>query len=504
MKKLVLSAFALSLFLISPSGHSQVEGEDDFLGLETEILPDLQGEQQFTPRDLHQKKEWNVEEKQVEIDMEKPLKGQSYSLIPWDTQDPESWLSIDKWLIERSLKDKTPDWKIRLRDDRHQELAGKVLQCRGTCEVYRGTMKARVQHLSRVLEGDEFKTNEDSSAWIFLMDGTLVRIGPLSSVSFQEINWSKKSVLHLVRLNQGHIYWHARKVQDEPLELSPETDAISLPLMVREANQEFFERELFGLQSDRQKLDEVLKLEENAISSQIKKTNELKARNNKLPLVDSKVMLVAPNGTLISRMASFDMLHYPGGKTFFKKRSSQTGEEFSLHLRGYSDHQTFPVTENEWFEVASNGRDQSKVSEVSGDLQITELITKRIKSLELAREIWIDKYSEPLLKDLDDSKKLALNHGYTLWGDELSKRYDFLVEFTRRIETTNLRSMENLLKKLEARGEVLEKKISDNHYRAALNRYLMGLKVRYTDRKMQIREMNDLQYYVWILKSGKL
>jgi len=74
---------------------------DDFLGLETEILPELKGGQRFSPRTLHDKAEWNVEEKQVEVDTE-PLKGQGFSLIPWGTQDPQDWLNIDKWLIESS------------------------------------------------------------------------------------------------------------------------------------------------------------------------------------------------------------------------------------------------------------------------------------------------------------------------------------------------------------------------------------------------------------------
>ena len=42
MKKLIYSAFAMSLTLISLEAFSQAESVDDFLGLEMEILPDLQ------------------------------------------------------------------------------------------------------------------------------------------------------------------------------------------------------------------------------------------------------------------------------------------------------------------------------------------------------------------------------------------------------------------------------------------------------------------------------
>lgn len=502
MKKLFLSAFAMSLCVLLTEARAQTEAIDDFLGLETEVLPELNGKQRFSPRDLHQKVEWNVEEKQVEIDTE-PLKGQGHSLIPWDTQDPQEWLSIDRWLMDRELKDKAPDWKLRLRDDRQLEHVGKVLQCRGKCEVFRGTMKASVQHLSRINEGDEFRTQVDSVAWIFLMDGTLVRIGPSSSVSFQEINWSKNEVFQLVRLHQGHVYWHPRDAKDYPLEKDPETDSFSLPLLVRESNQAYFERTLFQSQKDFARSEESFHLEDTAITNQIAKLNELKSSNNKtLPPV-TRVMMVAPNATLVGKLTSFDLFHYPGGKSHFKKRNSLEGHDLTLHLRGHNNTATTSITEEAWYEIETNGRSHKLVEAVTGQLEITELLTRRIKTLELAREIWLEKYTHPVVAQLDTPKDLAVKHGYTLWGDVLTKRFDFLVEYTRRMETTNLKSMDNLLAKVEKNGEFSQKEMSDSHYKATLNYYLRDLKTRYTNKRMQVREMNDLQYYIWILRHGK-
>lgn len=503
MNKLFWSAFAMSLCLMGNHAFSQTENLDSFLGLDSEILPELAGPQKFTPKEMHQKTEWNVQEKEVEVDTEKPLKGQSYSLTPWETQDPQEFLSIDKWLIERELKDKAANWKLRLRDDRQSEHVGKVLQCKGKCEVYRGVMKAKVEHLSRVDEGDEFRTGEDSIAWLYLMDGTLVRIGPSSAVSFQEINWSKKEVFHLVRIHQGHIFWHPRNSKEFPLELAPETDAISLPLMVRESNQAFFERDLFKKQSDFQRSAELMKLEESAITLQIQKLNELKTSNNSVLPPTTRVMMVAPNTTLVGSQVSFDLFHYPGGKSFFKKRLAQEGHEMQVHMRGYSSTESSPVSEEAWYEVDVTGRDVSKVAEVTGALEITELLTRRIKTFELAREIWLTKYTQDVVKMMNDPKQLAITHGYSLWDETLDHRYGFLLEYTRRMETTNLRSMDNLIKKLEGSGESIQKEMSDSHYKVALNFYLRDLKTRYMSDKMQVREMNDLQYYVWILRHGK-
>ncbi len=488
-----------------PFGVSaQLEHDFEFMGLETEILPEIKNDKNFTPQDLFQSKslDWNVKVKEVEQDKE-PLKGQKFSLIPWEDQDPEEWLDINKWMIERSVKDQIPDWKMRLRDERHAELVGKLIQCHGVCQIYRGTQSAKGGHLSRVTEGDELRTNKDSTAWLYLMDGTLLRLSSNSSISLLEINFGQSEVFFQIRLNQGHVFWHPRQVSKLPINESPETDAVSLPLMIREANQEYFERHIFKKQKDIEQLSELLTLDDNAIQKQFDKINEMRALSGPSKL-KTKVMMVAPNATIVSSEVSFDLVFTPGGKSYFKKRVSVSGEEFSLYLRGYNLIENFPLSEIAWHEVDPDGRSHALMNNPLGILQVTELITKRIKTLELAREVWFEKLTLPILNAIDDSKKMAVQFGYTLWGDEIGKRFNYLVEYTRRVETTNLRSIDNLLQKLEANGEKVVREATADHYQESLNYYLKGLKQRYTDRKMEVREMSDLQYYVWILNHGKL
>jgi hypothetical protein len=95
---------------------------------------------------------------------------------------------------------------------------------------------------------------------------------------------------------------------------------------------------------------------------------------------------------------------------------------------------------------------------------------------------------------------MAIKHGFKIWGEEISKRFDFMLEYMRRIETTNLKSIELLLSKNEIQ---VEKGPGTNHFQAALDSYLFGLKKRYSNERSQVREMSDLQYYVWILRNGK-
>jgi hypothetical protein len=503
MKKLFWSAFAMSLISITSLGYSQTEAVDDFLGLESEIMPEIVGEQNFTTPELHDEGKWKVVPDKVAVDLPKPIKGQTHSLIPWSTLDPEDWLSLDTWLSEQKFKKKTPNWKIRLRQANLQELTGKILQCKGTCSVFRGSNEASVQHLSQIVEGDEIRTLKDSVAWVYLMDGSLMRISPESSVSINEFNMSKNEFFILARLNKGHIFWHPRHKSEVVPVMEPETDSVSLPLMVREANQEYFERQIYKSQDDNLHLNEVMKFDETAISNQFKAINKLWNQNNEILTSVTKFMMVSPNSTLVSKGVSFDYLYIPGGKGYFNKRSDDSSGELSLYLRGYTNPEVISISKTNWHEVDPSGRTYSSMDDAPGILQITDLLTKRIKTLELAREIWVEKFTLPLIQATKDPEKLARDYGYTFWGEEIEQRYNFLVEYTRRVETTNLRSLENLLTRLENNGEFVNRDLTDDHYSASLNHYLLGLKSRYDKKKMRVKEMNNLQYYVWILRNGK-
>jgi hypothetical protein len=499
MKQLFLSAFAVSLILTSSLAWSQVDEIDEFLGLEAELMPELQGSQKFTPQNLHADKSWRVNPKKVESDSQ-PLKGQKHSIIPWETQSVDDFLDAKLWIRERDLKDKLPDWKLRLRQDRHAELMGKILACHGSCLIYRGTNPAHGQHLSRILEGDELHVEKDSVAWVFMMDGTLLRVSSLSSVTFQEIDLTKTEAFYHLRLNQGHAFWHPRQSEKFILDEAPETDAIVLPLMVKEANLQHFERKIFQAGSDAAHLGQIFSLEKDSVAQQFEDLNQRLVKNTETLKLKSRVMFVAPNVTIDSVNAGFDLLFWPGNKSYFKKRS--VGEEFSATLRGYAEVTSLPVTEVSWQEVDATGK---IISQASTDLPVTEvseLLTKRIQSIELAREVWIEKFTLPLIADLGDAKKLAIDQGYSLWED-LTLRRNYLSEYNRRIETTNLRSLDNLLTKLEADGQPQSREFSAEIYQPSLNDYLKGLKSRYTVKNVQVRQMNDVQYYVWVLKNAK-
>jgi hypothetical protein len=503
MKKLVWSAFALSLIIVSRIAFPQTEAVDDFLGLETEVLPDLTGPQRFTSENFNQKDSWKVSAEETIKELPAPLKGQTFSIIPWSDLDPHEFLSIEKWLGERDLKDTIPDWKVRLRQASHSELVGKILQCRGVCYSYRGVNKARVQHLSRVLEGDEIQTEKNSVAWVFTMDGGLLRLSPQTSVSFHEINIGSTQMVILARLNTGHVHWRPQLPYPELLDDAPETDSFSLPLLVREANQEYYERQINRGLSPEKRLSEIVNMQTLASEEQVTTINNLKAESAELLKINRLLVLVSPNLTLISRDESFDLVHLTGGVSWFKKRTKESLGRLQLQLRGYLATDLKPIEDLDWYEVEQSGRSFSKLAESRAELQILELLTKRIKTIELARQFWLKYFTLPVLRKISEPEFVARTFGYNVWGVNLDQRLNFLLEYTRRVETTNLSSIENLMLKFEENGKKIRPELSNNFFQASLNHYLLGLKSRYDKKRLRVREMNDLQYYVWILRNGK-
>jgi hypothetical protein len=472
------------------------------------LFNEIEGPQRFTTQDFHQKQEWKVEEKQA-IQDTTPLKGQGFSTIDWEGQDPKEWLDIDRWLADRAAKDSVPDWKIRIRLNTHKELIGKVLKCVGICQSFRGTKGIDIRHLSQVKEGDEIQTGKDSTLWIFLMDGSLVRLSPETSISFNEINLSKEKAFFVVRLNQGHFYWHHRVNEVIPHNPAPQTDQFSLPLMVREANIDYFERTIYQKQDELQRFISLSEGGTQASEKLFEKLNDYKkTHKEKLAQLQMHVFVVAPNYSLDVINTSFDAFYLPNDKGYFKRRDDSVQAEdmvrqFKLHSRGYANESVQDITSRNWVVMDAEGKSFEEMGEASPHLSILELVTKRIASLELAGEIWTEKYSLPVINALADEAKLATDYGYRLWKDDLSPRLSFLHEYTRRVETTNLKSLDRLVKDLTVKGDFKPLIIDEKFYVKALETYVKSMKHQFNQKTQQRRLMNDLQFYAWILKNDK-
>lgn len=466
-------------------------------------------------------------------DMHDPFvyKGQERSLVQWRDHDPKVWLDYKAWEVERAYRDQNPNWRIELRDILLSELVGKVVSCIGTCKIYRGKVFVNASYRSKIYEGDEIQTTEDSYAWVFLMDGTLVRIAPKSSISFKEINVSNDETFYHIRMNSGYFSWIARL----PFALKEfnlaETDPLFLPLALKEANSIYYEH-LDRQNQTESKLLEAVTGEDKRHYRQFEKLNSLVLANNKLIAQKPSVLfLVLPNGTIYGQNLQLEVFYELGKKSYIKLKdpldqykidevADEVKQRAEFLFRGYAnlDHKDLSV--GHWYEVDEKGKNIKEFEEGDKVFHLSELLTKRIPSFMIARELWLTKNSIPLLKPAIEKNALALGMGYRLWSlsqneadkemPELLKRIDFLKEYTRRVETTHLNVVEKLVAKYKQEEKpkdnlsVIEEIIlPEDFYQKAFSAYTFNISNRYDPKMDEALELNRLGYHFWLMVNAK-
>ncbi|MBC7539705.1 MAG: hypothetical protein H7281_12855 [Bacteriovorax sp.] len=411
--------------------------------------------------------------------------GQRESVTDWGNLPIESFLSFKEWKEESDIRDQVPEWEKIVRERNHKEIVGRVYQCFGICRVDRGESFFNSTYRTGLYEGDEIQTVGDSYAWIFLNDGTMVRVSPQSSITFNEFNVGSKENFINARVNAGNILWLSRS--ENTFE---ETD-------VRETDVTFFpysEYESLPVTEKRQYIeDDLIQLVEktNTDINHYKNLNEKVEANNKMTKgKPTYAFIVMPNSTLMGISPNVEVVALVGGKTFLKKRSSTTlgltkkeeiPNDLFLQMRGYDNKTLSSVQEDQWIAVEEKGRSYAQAEDVRW-LNVGEFITKRIPSIMLGREIFLEKYSEFSFREKYDPVVLARKDGYRLWGAMTSKesekksdlelRLEFLKEYFRRVETTNLLASSRFKLRLEERGEkALTMDYGNYFFINALDRY---------------------------------
>lgn len=413
------------------------------------------------------------------------FKGQKESATKWGSLSLDSFLSFKNWKEESDIKDGIPDWERVIRERNHRELVGRIYQCVGSCRVDRGESFFNGSTRTGLYEGDEIQTVGDSYAWIFLFDGTMVRLSPQSSITFNEFNVGVKENFINARINAGNILWLSRH-ENTFKELNVrETDVIFFPYAEYEAlpitdTKKYVEDDLIELISEKQ-----------SQLNHYKMLNEKIVANNKMTnKKPTYTFLVMPNATVMGQSPSVEMVVLLGGKSYFKKRSVETlamekmetpSEEIYLQLRGFENKDLATVQDDLWISVDEKGRNSAQTDEIRW-LDVGEFITKRIPSIMMAREIWLEKLSGFAFREKYDALKLARDDGYRLWGklkaeegapkEDLELRLEFLKEYFRRVETSNLLASSRFKERLVERGEKTSAMEYGNYFFiTALNRY---------------------------------
>ena len=399
--------------------------------------------------------------------------GQEQSSTKWGEIKLNNFLSFRDWKDQSDERDLAPGWETIIKERNHREIVGRFFQCVGICRIDRGVSFFNPNFKTAIYEGDEVKTVGESYAWIFLFDGTMVRLSPESSINFNELNIGIKENFLNARVNAGNILWLSRNELLLEEINARETDVLFNPLILREAipvpdKKKYDEDDLVEMLTERQ-----------TILNQYKNLNNLIENNNKFTRgKPTYAFIVAPNITIMGPNPSVEIVSLLGGKTYLKSRSLATlgikkdlakdiaAEEIYTQMRGFENADLTKLESDVWQEVDEKGRSIIPETNNLNWLLVGEFITKRIPSLLVARELMLTEYSQFAFIEKYDPNLLAKNFGYRLWGsiksgpdtkkDDLELRLDFLKEYFRRIETTNLSSSTHFSERLRERGESLK------------------------------------------------
>ncbi|MCO4795391.1 MAG: hypothetical protein KC493_16850 [Bacteriovoracaceae bacterium] len=408
------------------------------------------------------------------------FKDQKHSLTRWDTLDPDDWMNFGFWRKARRLKDQQPKWETILQEKRLREIMGRVIECKGDCRLFRGRGFNNVTFRSSVREGDELLTIGDSYAWIYLMDGTIIRVSPDSSLTFKEFNIGTKEFFVHIRVNAGNVVYMNRSRSPMKEVTDRETDQYFLPLTFYEANPVSGKTNI-----DEDNLFEMLDETDNYLAN-IKRLNGMIAKNNE-KISDKKTynFLVMPNGTMTGYDLNVEVIVLLGNKSYIKQRDStwqgytkQKDESGVFYFRGFENKQTFGVDIGVWQEIDVSGRSILPAPKPE-KFSFGELLSKRPYSIMVAREYFMEKFSIPFF-NITDPDEMALKQGYRLWGklgsdskDDMQRRLNYLHEYTRRIETSNLLAANQFKKKVEKRGDDTRRfEYSNRFYKTAFNYYI--------------------------------
>lgn len=399
-------------------------------------------------------------------------RGQTKSLVDWQGLDAQDWLNLDSWKEATAFKSKVKYWEALQRIQKLKEPVGRVLSCRGECRLFRDAGEHQVQYMSEVMEADEILTYKDSYLWVFLYDGTLVRLSPESSMTVKEINISDEKVFLHARLNLGNILWLSRSQKDIQPQKLRETDAIFFPLEIYEANPLTRDGNITVTQ--------YLFGDQDVVTDQYLRVNDFVKKNNKIIDKKTESLLVLPNATIFGEGISLEAYVSIAGDNYFKLR---TEEELFLeepeaitaqvNLRGYANTSKETIEAGSWYRVSMPARDLV-LHDPNPHMNINELITRRIPSIYYAREFMFNKYSSEIFDKKITPEVLAMDHGYRKWSSkENEMRLEFLWNFSRKLETSNLavasRYRQGILKKHSLKDKEV---VRVDFFDKALSKYL--------------------------------
>ncbi len=442
---------------------------------------------------------WAIEKE--EIDPESRFyKNQTKSLTDWNQIDPEKWLDFERWKRQRELRDQKDSWKQQLRDVSYKEKMAKVFKCVGECRVFDGLQNFASFRNTYLKEGHELTTGDNSYAWIVLADGGILRLSPKSSLSLVEFNLSEEKAFLSLRLNEGHLYYGSRNNGAyEPID-RPETDQLFYPFIEKEINREYFARKEYQEANNTDRV--ILEIERNL--GHMPQVEILNQKLNKNIMRSADILIYTENAHFLSKNTSFQIAHHIGLPTYFKaykdhryfkKKDKRVQSVLSLQENKFGKFDEIELQDNVLYKTDLK---QEIISLKMPLFSITESFVDNIPAVWLYREMVLENSFSYQFKSQIKEFELAQNFGLRLWSDkENIQREEFVFEYLKRLERTNRK----MIKKLKIEKEDKWDKV---YYQYALNKHLIRLKELYGPRYKVVRELNDLDFRIWLVKYAKI
>jgi hypothetical protein len=442
--------------------------------------------------------------------------GQSRSMIEWQEVVPQDFLNFTKWKQDQAIKDQSPGWERALRERLLVPDMGRVIECVGECRAHKGLGFNSLQFMSVVSKGDEITTGENSYLWIYMFDGTLLRLSPESSLTMHELNiGTNENFLH-VRLNAGNFYWHSRSENKFIARELRETDTQFLPLPFFDANDPgpaFADSE-----DEEEDLFKFIVVDQPAYR-QVKRLNQLISDNNLITRQKRTFSyIVMPNTTLSGYDVNAEFIVLAGGNTYAKKRKPQdiglseisNQSPLRLYYRGFENNRELIMRPGTWYSVDPRGRNID-VHQPSSLFRMGEFITSYTPTIYVARELMLQRYSRFAFAEIS-ALRLAQDYGYRQWGSlsqpksDLSRRLEFLKEYTRKLETSNLNTASLFRDRLRERGEIVSlPEYSARYFNRALVHYKRDQEVRHALTGRSEESLNSTKKPLWhSMQSRKL
>lgn len=382
------------------------------------------------------------------------------SLIEWQNLSPKGWLDFEKWKYHSDTKDKVSNWRAYVQYQKNREGVGVVVDCVGSCEVYRGLGKNRARFLSKIKEGDDIFVGKDSFLWVFLYDGSLVKISSKSSISIKEINISSSEIFFHLRLNFGHMSFLSRTGFQKKVDKKRETDALFSKIKMYGANT--WEKQVpTAMYKD--VLDPV---DDSYQKDKVDHLNSIIDTNKQIKMLDTYLFLVLPNGTIFTSNPQIEAVSLLGGESYFLDKSfeeinedkNRENRSRKVFFRGHQNQRTKDFDLGKWYKFDSFGRSIEEVS--NNKLFPLRFLTRKITTLNVGRELLFNKYGREFHEHFDE-EFTYVESNYRPWGkinekkSDLYQRLEFLKEYTRRVETTNMQQLKRLDLRLKERGKII-------------------------------------------------